>query len=268
MLGVWSYTNTCPCWNKTVFVQLAFRTRADQPMLTVGRAFERKEKSFTRVWLFSFCYYWHTMQNQHWRCVCGFFFFFSRLSATGRPAVDMNVKAVLSWGFNWQSSTTCSLTATMDAVVKFTSQTQGRDRIFRWVFVQVVLPFYLVSRGLNGLSTKTTSRYELIRRSVDSMSFCVLSMFQDNAVRLCTDCLPASKEHGTKGICCEVEKPRGCDERREKMWVCGSRVCLARGQPSLAAAIKHFVSKENATQSAEKRWVGGIKMQQKWHSYD
>lgn len=64
-------------------------------------------------------------------------------------------------------------------------------------------------------------------------------MFQDNAVRLRTDGIPASKEHGTKGICDEAEKPRGCDERGEKMWVCGSSVSLARGQGSLATVINN-----------------------------
>lgn len=89
--------------------------------------------------------------------------------------------------------------------------------------------------------TSTTERVKTHRRSVYSRSFSVLTMLQDNAVRVCTDRIPASKEHGTKGICCKVEKPRGCDERREKMWVCGLNVCLSRGQRSLATAINNKV---------------------------
>lgn len=102
-------------------------------------------------------------------------------------------------------------------------------------YIQVslcLIRFAVSALNRHDLSSKTTASRHLTGQEQIACQ-CIhylsraLTMFQDNSVRLCTDGIPASKEHGTRGICGQAEKPRGCDERREKMWVCGSSVSLA-----------------------------------------
>lgn len=227
---------------------------------------KKKRKSFTRVCdFFSFCYCWHTMQIQHWRCVCVFFHDY--------PPLDDP-----RWTWTWRR---CFHEALSDNRVQPVPSLQPWTP---WLNSPAKLRGGTVYSGeclsksfchfTSCQEVSTVCRLKLHGGKNSSpvswftVSLCLVNVpgQRSTLVHWLSTCFEGTRDERDLLRSWKASRLRWAQGENVSMWF----ECLF-GQRSTVISGGHKTlcfKRKCDTKCREKVGGGGIKMQQKWHSYD